>query len=157
MNAPESPPPPPPVAGEIEEIRERHEIENAPGSAIWSNWHECNRQRATLLATVTRLSEEYEEYRRDCVAKWTEIVERMATEHAKQLSSLQQTVAAEREGERIRIAKHLRTVGNDLLRDKESDAVDGYVSAVLIDLAGVIENNGSVDRAAIRSRSDGRG
>ena len=44
--------------------------------------------------------------------------------------------------ERERIAGYLRTVALNSLHDLNSDAVDGYVAATLIELAKVIENNG---------------
>lgn len=44
--------------------------------------------------------------------------------------------------ERARIARHLAKVGKDLLHDETSDAFDGYVAGVLIDLAKVIEHDG---------------
>jgi hypothetical protein len=48
--------------------------------------------------------------------------------------------------ERVHIADGMKAIALDLLRDKESDAIDGYVAAVIIDLAEVIKSGGSYER-----------
>ena len=53
-----------------------------------------------------------------------------------------------RDDERAKVARSMVKVGNNLLRDEKSDAVDGYVAAVLIDMAKTIEQGGD-----LRSRS----
>lgn len=52
--------------------------------------------------------------------------------------------ATVRKQERERIARHMKSAANELLRCKESDAIDGYVAAVILDLADTIERNGEV-------------
>lgn len=48
-----------------------------------------------------------------------------------------------RKGERERIAKHIRTVASEMLRDPVADAIDGYTAAVMLNLSDVIETNGN--------------
>ena len=47
-----------------------------------------------------------------------------------------------RKQERARIARCMKCAANDMLRDTESDAIDGYVAAVMLDLACRIKDNG---------------
>ncbi len=51
--------------------------------------------------------------------------------------------------ERVHIADAMKAIALDLLRDKESDAIDGYVAAVLIDIAEVVRSGGSYERHKI--------
>lgn len=44
--------------------------------------------------------------------------------------------------ERRRIADHMTTLAENVLRDPDSDAIDGYTAAVLLDLANAIRENG---------------
>lgn len=48
------------------------------------------------------------------------------------------------EEERKRIAGHLQTIATNLIKDAESDGIDGYTGAVILDLAQVIRRNGDL-------------
>lgn len=52
--------------------------------------------------------------------------------------------------ERKRISGRLRTVAINLIKDEESDGIDGYTGAVVLNLASVIDRNGEINDAAAR-------
>lgn len=75
--------------------------------------------------------------------------ERAMTEHMTktELHALDKKLAIT--AERMQIANHLETVAKELLHNKESDAVDGYVAAALIEIAKVIRTGGHYDGLTI--------
>lgn len=47
-----------------------------------------------------------------------------------------------RADERLRIAKHLKATAINVIKDPNSDGIDGYTGAVILELADEIERNG---------------
>lgn len=75
-------------------------------------------------------------------------------EYSKEQANAAESVTEALREDRQKIAKSIRELANEILRDKTSDAIDGYNAAVLLEVAETIESFAPISTTALTVKGE---